>query len=151
MLLMTLSLGCSSREPSTTTKDPFQKGLQFHWAETAPGDGLIEKTVLGTEERLYLHEEVLLTGGDVESASAFPAVEGPAILLNFTAQGREKIARVTASSEGRRLAIMVDGVVITAPKIAEPIPGKATIFGYFSMDEAERLVRKICTAESSDR
>ena len=112
---------------------------------------MIEKTVLGTEERLYLHEKVLLSESDVESASAFPAAEDPAIMLNFTAQGREKIARLTANSEGRRLAIVVDGVVITAPKIAEPIPGQATVFGYFSMAEAERLARKIRPPESGDR
>ena len=108
---------------------------------------MIEKTVLGTEEKLYLHQEVLLTESDVESASAFPAVEGPAIMLKFTAQGQEMIARLTAKSEGRRLAIVVDGVVITAPKIVEPIPEHATIFGYFSMAEAESLARKICPSE----
>jgi preprotein translocase subunit SecD len=112
---------------------------------------LIEKTVLGTEEKLYLHQEVLLTESDVESASAFPAVEGPAIMLKFTAQGQEKIAQLTAKSDGRLLAIVVDGVVITAPKITEPIPEHATIFGYFSMAEAERLARKIRPAEPRDQ
>ena len=104
---------------------------------------MIEKTVLGTEEKLYLHQEVLLTESDVETASAFPSVEGPAIAVKFTVQGKEKIARLTAKSEGRRLAIVVDVVVITAPKVVEPIPEHATIFGYFSMAEAESLAKRI--------
>jgi preprotein translocase subunit SecD len=142
VLLVTL-LGCGRRGVSTAQVDRFPAGIHFRWAQTSPDEGLIENTVLGTAEKLYLHEEELLSEIYIESASAFPAVEGPAILLKFTGRGREKIAQLTAKADGRRLAIVVDGVVITAPKIIEPIREHATIFGYFSITEAERIANKI--------
>jgi hypothetical protein len=99
--------------------------------------------VLGNKETIYLHKEVVITATDIKSVTAFPAVEGPAIGLKFNAKGRKKIAKMTANNQGRRMAIVVDGVVITAPRIMEPIREHATIFGYFSMAEAEELARKI--------
>jgi preprotein translocase subunit SecD len=147
VLLVTPLLGCRASVSSTAEGEHFRAGLQCHWADRIPGDGLIEKTVLGTAAKLYLHPEILLTESDVESATAFPAEEGPAIMLQFTAQGQEKMARLASKSEDRLFAIVVDGVLITAPKISGPIAEGATISGISSMAEAKRLARRICPPE----
>jgi preprotein translocase subunit SecD len=108
-------------------------------------------TVVSTGETVYLHKEVLLTGSDVDYATPIPAKEGPAIILRFTAEGKEKIANMTAKSVGRRYAIIVDGKVITAPKIVEPIPENATIFGFSSMTEAKSIAEKINRRDLHDQ
>jgi hypothetical protein len=68
----------------------------------------------------------------------------PVINLEFTAEGQARFAEVTRQHVGRQLAIVVNGQVLSAPVIAEPITGgKAQITGNFSREEAERLAQLI--------
>jgi beta-lactamase regulating signal transducer with metallopeptidase domain len=68
----------------------------------------------------------------------------PIIGIEFTAEGQARFAEVTRTHVGRKIAIVIDGRVISAPVIAEPITGgKAQITGNFSREEAERLARLI--------
>jgi SecD/SecF fusion protein len=60
--------------------------------------------------------------------------------LKFTSSGKKKFAKVTQKNVGRRLAILIDEKVISAPQIREPIlNGEAEITGDFSLDEARML------------
>ncbi len=69
------------------------------------------------------------------SSSGFPDVN-----LEFNKEGGEIFAAVTGANVNRRLAIVLDGVVQSAPVIRERIPnGKAQITGQFSMEEAREL------------
>ncbi|TLD68748.1 hypothetical protein FEM03_21450 [Phragmitibacter flavus] len=87
----------------------------------------------------------LIDSSDIKSAYAFAdAVMGPTVGLDFTELGAKKFAEVTKRSIGKRLAIIIDGKVISAPNIKDQITGgKAVISGKFSMDDADALARKI--------
>jgi SecD/SecF fusion protein len=62
------------------------------------------------------------------------------ILLSFNAEGGKIFADLTAQNVNRELAIILDGVVRSAPNINQAIPGgNATISGQFSVEEAETL------------
>ena len=62
----------------------------------------------------------------------------------FTDRGRDRIAEVTKENIGKRLAIIVSGTVIMAPKIvAEISEGKVWIAGRFSEDDASDLAARI--------
>ena len=118
--------------------------LEFRLAETEPGEGLTEITVSGTDERFYLHEEVLMTNADIDTASVVMWSERPSIEVVFTEGGREKFARVTRDNVGKRLGMVIDGELVTAPVIrAEIREGKAVINGDFSQDEAKRIAEGI--------
>lgn len=60
--------------------------------------------------------------------------------LKFDAEGTKRFAEVTREAVGRALAIVVDGRVIVAPVILEPIlRGQAVISGSFTAREAGQL------------
>jgi len=64
----------------------------------------------------------------------------PYVSLTFNDKGARLFSQITGQNVGRRLAILLDGVVKSAPVIRERIPsGKAQITGRFSVQEANDL------------
>ena len=64
------------------------------------------------------------------------------ILLEFNDQGAELFRQITAQNIGKRLAIFIDDILISAPNVNEEISGgKAQITGNFSPQEAREMVR----------
>ncbi len=62
------------------------------------------------------------------------------VAIEFTDEGAKKFADLTASNVGHKIAILLDGEVLTAPVVNEPITGgKAVITGSKSLEEAKSL------------
>ena len=65
----------------------------------------------------------------------------PSISLEFNAEGKKGFGRVTEANVNRRLGIILDDSLYSAPNINEAIwSGRAEISGSFSVPEARRLV-----------
>jgi len=78
-----------------------------------------------------------LTNAKVELGGQFGY---PHVSLEFNNEGARIFARVTEANVEKNLAIVLDGVVQSAPVIRTRIPdGKAIIEGNFSMDDAKLL------------
>jgi len=83
-----------------------------------------------------------LTGADLQSAQVvFDSQNGkPAIALKFTKQGGDKFAEITGKNIGRVLPIVLDGQMISAPRVqAKIVGGDAQITGNFTIEEAKAL------------
>lgn len=83
-----------------------------------------------------------LTGKYVERAmvSRNPLSNTPEILLRFNSEGADKFGEITKAAVGRHLAIVLDGVLYSAPVIREPITGgNASISGSYDIKEAFNL------------
>lgn len=66
------------------------------------------------------------------------------VILNFDSEGKELFKKITEENTGKRLAIYIDNVLISAPVIREAIPsGTAQITGNFTIEEAKELVRNL--------
>ena len=64
----------------------------------------------------------------------------PIVNITFDQQGGAKFARLTSENTGKRFAIILDGKVLSAPVIQEPIiGGQARISGSFSVESANQL------------
>lgn len=61
------------------------------------------------------------------------------VFFKFSAEGAERFYALTSKNVGRRLAVVLDGVVITAPNINEGIRGEGTITGMRSSQDAHEL------------
>lgn len=74
---------------------------------------------------------------------AFPSMDqfgNYYISLTFDSEGAKKFYDITRKYVHRRLAIVLDNTVYSAPVIQNPIPtGSAQITGNFSLDEAKQL------------
>ncbi len=68
----------------------------------------------------------------------------PLVAITFTAEGGELFEKITRENVGEQLAIFLDGEIISAPRINEPISGgRATISGGFTPDEAKALAQNL--------
>lgn len=98
----------------------------------------------GTMRRLYLlYDEPDLTGEGIVNAYAVPDRESLAgewqVLFENTAESAVDFARVTGENTGRFMAIVVDGVVVSAPVIQTRIATSGSITGGFTPYEAQDL------------
>lgn len=65
----------------------------------------------------------------------------PVVVANFNREGRELFSKITTENVGGTLAIFLDGVPVSLPRINEPITGgTAVISGQFTVEEASQLV-----------
>jgi preprotein translocase subunit SecD len=82
-----------------------------------------------------------MTGDSLTDARAYVGDFGDArVSIRFDGRGAREFADITKRYVNRRLAIVLDGVVYSAPNIESPIPdGEAYIRGSFTMEEARML------------
>jgi preprotein translocase subunit SecD len=102
-------------------------------------------------ERLNVQKKVLLDQTALKSAKVTVDKRSgnPLIEITFTAEGRKRFAEVTRENVGRRLAIVIEGELYSAPTIRTGIPGgRAEVSGSFSEAEARELAAKITEALS---
>ncbi len=85
--------------------------------------------------------KTVMTGKDLKDSKAVAEQNGQAVVtLDFTAEGGQKFADLTMKNVGKQIAILLDGEVLTAPVVNEPITGgKAQISGSKNMEDAEHL------------
>jgi protein-export membrane protein SecD len=64
----------------------------------------------------------------------------PYVLISFNSEGAKRFEKITGENVGKRLAIILDEKVFSAPVIREKISGgAATIEGRFTIEEAKEL------------
>jgi preprotein translocase subunit SecD len=91
-----------------------------------------------------VHDEVLLTNADIDTALVSMRNERPAVDVFFTDGARVEFAAITRDNKGKRMGIILDGELVSAPIIRSPIlQGRAIIMGDFTMEEAERIAEGI--------
>jgi preprotein translocase subunit SecD len=89
-----------------------------------------------------LKNKTLLTGESLETAQVkiSDRFGEPYVSIKFNPQGAGDFDRITGENVKKRLAIILDGTVHSAPVIQERISGgQAQITGSFTMDEAKDL------------
>ena len=108
-----------------------------------PGDEVLYGPAEAGGRTPYMVETpVLMTGDVVTDARVRPGarLEGPYVAVDLDARGAQTFDALTSENVGRRLAIILDGTVYSAPVIKERIPaGHVQITGRFSIDEAHDL------------
>jgi preprotein translocase subunit SecD len=93
---------------------------------------------------VWISPEVALTNSDIARAWPQPDSSGFVVGIMLTEEGALKLAQLTKSHIGENVAIMVDGQVMSAPKImAEITGGRALIHGIFTEAEAGALAKRI--------
>jgi preprotein translocase subunit SecD len=82
-----------------------------------------------------------LTGKDLKrSLVQFDQKTGkPVVGLEFDDEGVEKFSDLTGRNIGKIIAIYLDGVAISTPRVEEKIAGNAVISGAFTIEEAKKL------------
>jgi preprotein translocase subunit SecD len=108
-----------------------------------PGDEILYGPASrGGREPYLIETPVLLTGDTITDARVRPGgqLEGPYVTVDLDERGAQIFAAITAANVGRKIAIVLDNIVYSAPVIREPIPGgHVQITGNFTYDESHEL------------
>jgi protein-export membrane protein SecD len=102
-----------------------------------------EKLILSdTNEELTVNKRVVISGDNLVDAQ--PKFDGesnqPIVIFTLDRLGSQKFGKITTENVGKRLAIILDNTVISAPQIREAITGgTGTISGGFSFQEVTDL------------
>ena len=104
-----------------------------------PGHDLFELD----EKPILIEKKAVLTGDALTDARvdfSQRTFGEPYVSLTFNNKGARLFSQITGQNVNKRLAIVLDGVVQSAPVIRERIPsGRAQITGKFSVEEANDL------------
>lgn len=100
--------------------------------------------VLGKTAMLEFQDEAgntVMNGTDLKDAQAqIDQSNQNLVSLEFSAEGSEKFADLTSKNIGKKIAILLDKEVLTAPNVKEAITGgKAVITGSRTLEEAQNL------------
>lgn len=91
---------------------------------------------------IYVDDAVLLSGADVTCVGLAGApddapADGPNVRLVFDGAQQEELVRVTTAHVGRRLALVLNGKVLMAPTLRDPITsGEVVVYGETGWDAA---------------
>jgi len=116
---------------------------------TPPGSEILYKDAMNketgkvTKVPFLLKARTLLTGNLLSDAQVkidSTRFNDPYVSIRFNQKGAKIFKRVTTENVNKRLAIILDNKVYSAPVIREPIPGgRAQISGSFTLEEANDL------------
>lgn len=143
--------GITDRE---TAKRMFGTTAKLEFRLVSDNPGLMKKALEGTIPKgfilkytkddntaILLEDNIAMSGETITDARVdLDQARQPYISLTFNGDGSKQFGILTKDNVGRRLAIIMDGQVLSAPNINEPIMGgKAQITGQFTFEEASVL------------
>ena len=130
-------------------KSLFPENLEFMWSDKP------EESTMDGSQRFFLYaikkemkrSKVLGTSYIVNATDSYNSQTGEiTVSISFNSEGSERFAELTRDNVGRSIAITMDGVVYSAPRVMSEIyGGNVEISGSFSKDEAESLANLIST------
>ena len=125
-------------------KELLGKTAQLTFRLVSKDDGFgSEKLILSeNNEELTVNKRVVISGDNLIDAQPQFDNQSNQPMVRFTLDrlGAQKFGRITTENVGRRLAIVLDNSVISAPQIREAITGgTGTISGGFSFQESTDL------------
>ncbi|RJP57287.1 MAG: protein translocase subunit SecD [Candidatus Auribacter fodinae] len=105
-------------------------------------------TERGDKEKIpmLVQARPVLTGDMLETAypTSGSGFGMPEVGIEFTREGAKRFGTVTRENINKRLAILLDDVIVSAPVIRTEIPnGRAVIQGQFTSQEVQRLSRQL--------
>jgi preprotein translocase subunit SecD len=104
-----------------------------------PGDELLPSSEPGAGE-MVVRKRVEVSGESLVDAQPTYQQNQPVVSFRFDSAGARKFGAVTRDHVGELLAIVLDGKVISAPRIREPIlGGSGVISGSFTAQSANEL------------
>ncbi len=102
----------------------------------------VDKMISENGEELNISKRIIMSGENlIDAQPNFNNQSNqPTVSFTLDRMGAQKFGRVTTDSVGKRLAIVLDGKIVSAPSINEPITsGNGMISGNFSFQEATDL------------
>ena len=107
-----------------------------------PPGAIILPYVEGRQGAEVVRRRVDISGESLSDARLAndPQTGAPTVAIKFDSQGAKKFGQITTKGVNKRFAMVLDGKVLSAPNINEPIlGGNAVISGGFTTEDANNL------------
>ena len=138
-LLLVFLLSCSA---NNFAKDFLT--FQLRLAESEPDSNLKKMNFYNSDLQFFVYDSVFLTNKNITSAEVIDRHTRPKIKVTLNEEGRKNFADFTLKNIGKNAAIIVDGKLVSAPKINDQITqGMLIIVGFFDQKEAQQIARAI--------
>ncbi len=124
-------LGATAKLEFQLVADPGDPPSEFEQLPQVQGGGTIP-----------VQKQVMVAGEDlVDAQPSFDSRSGePDVNFRFNLRGGQRFGQVTSENVGKLFAIVLDGKVISAPRILGPITGgSGQITGNFTVEQADNL------------
>ncbi|MFQ5685729.1 MAG: protein translocase subunit SecD [Candidatus Scalindua sp.] len=109
-------------------------GYYKHWLRKKKGEEA------ESQDWFLVRNKIELTGEHLKRVFPDRKDIKPVIGFEFDQAGRAKFGRLTERNIGKPLAIILDGILYSAPTIRDRIPGKGIIEGNFTQEEVNDLI-----------
>jgi len=122
-----------------------ERNIDQDTSRTPPGARWLPSQDLGPDgkpQMVLIQRRIMVSGEDLVDAqpSFDQRTNEPVVTFRFNARGGKKFGDVTSANVNRPFAIVLDGTVISAPVIREPIlGGSGQISGNFTVTGAQDL------------
>ncbi len=118
--------------------------FEMRLAEEQPIHGSVAARVADSGRVIHLHPEIVVNNDDIAHATV--TQDGPdrfGVAVQLLPPGAIRMRQATTSHVGRPVAILIDGIVVTAPVVRSPIDDSAVINGGYTRMEAERIANGV--------
>ncbi len=122
--------------------------LEFRLAEDTETPGWEQMTEPGSEKPIFVSPKASLNGTHVEKVSFYKDGRGnPSIGLTLTDDGAKLMEATTSRNLGKKLAIVLDGEVVSAPTVRSTVAKEVQITGRFGKEDLLKLFRAVVLRE----
>ena len=116
--------------------------LNFRLVSDNKNEFGVDELISENGEKLNISKRIIMSGENLIDAQ--PSIQNqnnePVVSFTLDRLGAQKFGRATTDNVGKRLAIVLDGEIVSAPNINEPITsGNGMISGNFTFQEATDL------------
>ena len=144
--LLTLFLLCSG---TLVLADDPAPTLEFRLADDAKTPGWQKMELPGSDKPIFVSVDAPLNGALIEKVSFYKDVNGnPSVGFTLTDDGAKDMEATTSRNLNKKLAIVLNGKVVSAPTIRSTITKEVQITGRFDKDDLLAFFRAIVLRES---
>ncbi|OZI20676.1 hypothetical protein CAL26_24670 [Bordetella genomosp. 9] len=125
--------------PSAT---PAASSVGFYIAQTESAPDLMEVKL--SDATVYVQRQPVLSRADLTEAAALVDRQGQNFVgLRFSPEGARKLAQVSSQNVGKLLVLVINGQLVAAPRIAEPLNRGVLAFGVDSAQTATEIAARV--------
>lgn len=128
--------------PGAQTPPATAASVGFFVAQTQSAPGLMEVKL--SNSSIYVQRQPVLTRTDLTEAAALVDRQGQNFVgLRFTEGGARKLTEVSTQNVGKLLVLVIDGQLVAAPRISEPLNRGVLAFGVESAQSASDIAARV--------
>lgn len=110
--------------------------LEFRLADDNDTIGWQKMEIRGSDKSVFVSNDVSLNGGHIEKVCFYKDLNGnPSVGLTLTEEGAKAMEETTSKNLKKKLAIVLNGKVVSAPSIQSTITKDVQITGRFDKND----------------